>query len=193
MSKVARLTRAESRERTRTQLLAAAEEVFAARGFHGASLDEVAEAAGFSKGAVYSNFGSKDELFVAVLRKRMSEQAEFLTGLVSRASGDPVAALPDLEWMDLQWCQLLFEFWLYALRNPAATQLLADTYRQFRAQLAPIAAPLAGPDRTAQEVASAGIALYQSLALQRHLDPDAVPTDLAARILSALRAPGPLD
>ncbi len=162
MSKVARLTRAESRERTRTQLLAAAEEVFAARGFHGASLDEVAEAAGFSKGAVYSNFGSKDELFVAVLRKRMSEQAEFLTGLVSRASGDPVAALPDLEWMDLQWCQLLFEFWLYA-------------------------------DRTAQEVASAGIALYQSLALQRHLDPDAVPTDLAARILSALRAPGPLD
>jgi AcrR family transcriptional regulator len=189
VSKVARLTRAESRERTRMQLLAAAEEVFAARGFHGASLDEVAEAAGYSKGAVYSNFASKDELFVAVLRKRMSEQAEFVTGLGSRATGDTVTALPDLDWMDLQWCQLLFEFWLYALRNSAATQLLAEAYRQFRAQLAPIAAVLSGPELTPQEVASAAIALYQSLALQRHLDPDAVPADLAGRILTAFAPP----
>ncbi len=182
-----RLTRSQSRERTRTQLLAAAEKVFAARGFHGASLDEVAEAAGFSKGAVYSNFASKDELFVAVLRKRMDEQAEFLTGLVSGTAGDGVASLPDLDWVDLQWCLLLFEFWLYALRTPTATQLLADTYRQFRALLAPLAEPMASPDRSPQEVASAAIALYQSLALQRHLDPDAVPADLATRILDALR------
>lgn len=151
------------------------------------------EAAGYSKGAVYSNFASKDELFVAVLRKRMSEQAEFLTGLASRATGDTVTALPDLDWMDLQRCQLLFEFWLYALRNPAATPLLAEAYRQFRAQLAPIAAALSGPERTPQEVTSAAIALYQFLALQRHLDPDAVPADLAGRILTALRASGPLD
>lgn len=189
MNKVVRLTRAESRERTRARLLAAAEEVFAARGFHGASLEEVAELAGYSKGAVYSNFASKDKLFVAVLRKRMSEQAEFLTALCATASGDGngLAALPDLDWMDLTWCQLLFEFWLYALRNPDAGGLLAEAYRQFRARLAPIAAPLAGPDRTAEEVASAAIALYQSLALQRHLDPEAIPADLATRVLGALR------
>ena len=53
------------RELTREALLASAREVFAHRGFHAASLEEIAEAAGFTRGAVYSNFENKEELFFA--------------------------------------------------------------------------------------------------------------------------------
>src|SRR5712691_9354782 len=81
-----RLTRAESRRRTRVHLLEAAVEVFARRGFHGASVEEVAEVAGYTKGAVYSNFTSKDELFLAVLEGRMQAQVELLERLSERAA-----------------------------------------------------------------------------------------------------------
>ena len=62
-----RRTRSESKVRTRTDLIAAARSVFLARGFHPATLDEIAEQAGYTKGAVYSNFAGKDDLFLALL------------------------------------------------------------------------------------------------------------------------------
>src|SRR5215204_4621152 len=62
-----RMGRQERREQTRSELVGAARSVFLRRGFHAASLDEIAAEAGFTKGAVYSNFAGKDELFVEVL------------------------------------------------------------------------------------------------------------------------------
>ena len=100
-----RLTRAESHARTRQALLDAAAQVFANRGFGGASLDEIAEVAGYTKGAVYSNFGSKDELFLAVLQDRMRRQVELLNGLAERAKAAPENVpllLPDLGSLDQQ-------------------------------------------------------------------------------------------
>ncbi len=76
----------ERRARTRAHLLESAADVFARRGFHGASVEEVAEVAGYSKGAVYSNLASKDELFLAVLQDRMRSQIEFLERLTEQAS-----------------------------------------------------------------------------------------------------------
>ena len=61
-----RLSRQDRKERTRADLVAAAREVFMRRGFHGASLEEISDHAGYTKGAVYSNFAGKDELFLAV-------------------------------------------------------------------------------------------------------------------------------
>ena len=185
-----RLTRAESHARTRQALLDAAAEVFANRGFGGASLDEIAEVAGYTKGAVYSNFGSKDELFLAVLQDRMRRQVELLDGLAERAKaapGDVPLLLPDLDSLDQQWCLLIFEFWLYALRNPSSGERLAAVYRQFRADLAPLLAPYTGSAMQPEELAAAGIAIYQGLALQRHLDPDAARVDFVARLLRTLR------
>jgi AcrR family transcriptional regulator len=168
----------------------AAAQVFARRGFGGASVDEVAEAAGYTKGAVYSNFGSKDELFLAVLQYRMRRQVELLDGLAERAHQAPEEVpllLPDLDSLDQQWCLLIFEFWLYALRNPASGERLGSVYRAFRSNLAPLLAPYAGNTMRPQELAAAGIALFQGLALQRHLDPDAVGVDFVVRLLGALR------
>src|SRR4029453_8495614 len=79
---VERLTRSERKERTRTDLIAAARRVFLRRGFHAASLDEIAEEAGFTKGAVYSNFESKDDLFLAVLDEHFRQRAQLYVSIV---------------------------------------------------------------------------------------------------------------
>ena len=69
-----RLTRAEQSERNRGLVLAAARRVFLARGYHGATLEQIADEAGFSKGVVYSQFESKADLFLGLLEARISEQ-----------------------------------------------------------------------------------------------------------------------
>src|SRR3981081_3886546 len=70
---MARAAREQSRALTRRRLLDAGIAVFAERGFHGASIEEIADRAGFSSGAFYSNFESKEELFLALLDERTSE------------------------------------------------------------------------------------------------------------------------
>src|SRR5436189_4660304 len=77
-----RLSRAERRERTRQDLVSAAEDCFVSRGFHASSVDEVAERAGYTKGAVYSNFASKEDLFFAVYERRVERAlTEVVPGL----------------------------------------------------------------------------------------------------------------
>src|SRR6476646_1489226 len=73
-----RETRAEKQARTRAELLATAATVFARRGYNGASVEEIAEEAGYSHGAVYSNFDGKADLFLAVLEEYMAERAREL-------------------------------------------------------------------------------------------------------------------
>ena len=70
-----RRTRSDNKVRTRDGLIAAAREVFLERGFHPATLDEIAERAGYTKGAVYSNFAGKDDLFLAMLGEHYVRRA----------------------------------------------------------------------------------------------------------------------
>ena len=187
---MARMTRTESQAATRRRILDAAASVFARRGFHGASVDQVAEEADFTKGAVYSNFGSKDELFLAVLEARFRTQAQFYEDLARQAQASPdtelADLLPALDAPNEVWCLLEFEFWLYALRNPDIGERMASLYRRYRAQLAPVAAGYASDDISPWEVVSAAIALYHGLTLQHHSDPGAIRPDLVARVLRAL-------
>src|SRR4051794_40450872 len=76
---IERWTQERRRQHTRDLLLDAAEEVFAAKGFDGASLDEIADTAGFTRGAIYKHFANKEELFLDV-NKRFNER--FLTGFL---------------------------------------------------------------------------------------------------------------
>ena len=82
-----RESRAEKQARTRAELIATAEEVFARRGYEGASVEEIAEQAGYSHGAVYSNFDGKADLFLAVFEGYMAERV--------RELAETQAALPD--------------------------------------------------------------------------------------------------
>src|SRR4051812_11272388 len=70
-----RLTREQSRAQTRERLLDAARDVFARSGFHGASVDEIASAASYSTGALYSNFDGKEDLFLALMEREIDEHA----------------------------------------------------------------------------------------------------------------------
>jgi AcrR family transcriptional regulator len=127
-----RLTRERRRELTRTALLDAAAEAFSRRGFHGASLDEIAEAAGFTRGAITFNFGSKEELFLAVIQRHNENMmAAYARVLAQGRTGDG----PSLEDVSAVWSEfeggdddstmLVLELRLYALRNPDVRARLA--------------------------------------------------------------------
>jgi AcrR family transcriptional regulator len=99
-----RLTRVEQQAQTRTRLIEAAAKVFARRGFQAASIEEIAEEAGYSHGAVYSNFDGKGALFLAVFEEYMAERIRELADTQAALPGDAplearARALAD-QWMD---------------------------------------------------------------------------------------------
>ncbi len=140
---VERWTQERRRQHTRGLLVDAAEHVFAARGFEGASLDEIADTAGYTRGAIYKHFASKEELFLAV-NKRFNER--FLTGFLDLI--DPATPPQDLDlaliakrWHDMQTRDprayaLGTEFSLYVLRNPDVRDRVADQRRAIAEMIA---------------------------------------------------------
>lgn len=95
----ARLTREQSRAQTRERLLASAAVVFAREGYAGASVDRIAEEAGYSKGALYSNFASKDELFFELIDYYAGGQADELCRRLDAAGGEEAIATV-CDWAD---------------------------------------------------------------------------------------------
>ncbi|MFR0355194.1 TetR/AcrR family transcriptional regulator [Streptomyces sediminimaris] len=185
-----RLTRAQAKARTRSLLLDAAARTFARKGFAGASVEEIAETAGFSVGAVYSNFKNKDELFVALLSERAHDRvvraAEILDGEAADAD-DPAAALgrllTEVADKDSEFAPLQAEFWLYAIRKPQAMDVLAAQSEQTREALARVIEHRVSEAEVSLTVPSARmstivLALFQGLVTQRRTDPDSVPDDL---------------
>src|SRR4051812_47365244 len=111
------LSRAERREQTRGDLIAAADRAFVEGGFHATSLDQIAAAAGYTKGAVYSNFASKEDLFFAVYEQR-AEVAE--AQIRELLAGDPAVGLNRISFdtsgrrgRDDGWLAVFFEFWAH--------------------------------------------------------------------------------
>lgn len=141
---IERLTPERRRQLTRDALVAAAADVFTAKGFHAASLDEIADAAGFTRGAIYSNFGSKEELLFAVY-DRLDDLtlAGMADAIDERGGSGPFA---DATAAAAVWTRLLnrsrdmialsLELHLYALRNPEARERLARLEQQVSAKLA---------------------------------------------------------
>jgi AcrR family transcriptional regulator len=142
---VERLTPERRRELTRTALVEAASEVFARRGFHAASLDEIAEAAGFTRGAIYSNFGGKEDLLIAALDLHTERQLAAFGAAIefdqtSGASAEERTAAAASVWAALQresnLPALSLEMRLYALRNPNFRRRLAASERGHQEQIA---------------------------------------------------------
>jgi AcrR family transcriptional regulator len=197
-----RLTQAEAKERTRAQLLAAAAEVFARKGFAGASLEEIAEQAGYSTGAVYYNFANKEQLFLELVRTGRSRRAENRVRAVTRiftetaaSGGDPfdtlstyISAIAD---QGSEMSPLTAEFWLYAVRNPEAMELVAANLGEEDRGLEPVIAAAmerfgTPPGLSAEELALVAMALFNGLVRRRRIDPGAVPDDLFGRALRRL-------
>ena len=126
------LTPERRRQQTRDHLLAAAAQVFAERGFHGASLDEVAAVAGFTKGAVYSNFKNKEDLLLALFKSNYDREMEAIRAALEDSETPPeerisdfVALIRDQTTEAGRNFNLLYqEFALYAARNPGVREEL---------------------------------------------------------------------
>ncbi|MGH9822300.1 MAG: TetR/AcrR family transcriptional regulator, partial [Blastocatellia bacterium] len=137
-AKKTRPTREEGRAHTREKLLASAREVFAKNGYPGTSVDLIAERAGFSKGAFYSNFESKEAIFLALLEQHKGEQIAALDGLLLSSEtvdrffeliGDYYSRLED----DLEWGLLSAEFQIQAGRDSEFAKHWKKSYRRQRA------------------------------------------------------------
>lgn len=135
VKRMRRLTRRQSQELTRAKLIEAAEKAFIRFGFDAASVEQIAEAAGFSRGAFYSNFADKDSLFLAVLNKRRLETANAVEGifLLNPDAAQRLRAVRDwyvTQWQQKEWITLRTEFQLRALRNRTVRTRLAHLLRQ---------------------------------------------------------------
>ena len=148
---IEKLTRERRRQLTKDVLTAAASEVFARRGYEGASLDEIAETAGFTRGAIYKNFGGKEELFFNVI-DRLNEQT-------IEAFRAVVPTFPDAEQWDLSTLAELWrasaaefdelfvinlEYELYVLRNPDARPRVVEHRQKRREMVAAFIEEVAG-------------------------------------------------
>jgi AcrR family transcriptional regulator len=168
----------ERRARTSERLLDAAAEVFAERGFHAATLDDIAAVAGYSKGAVYSNFAGKDALFLALLDRHLDAQVAAVEQLAGATSDADLAAVLTTGSAGEAFGVLMLEFWLYAARNEAARAALAARYARVRTRLADLIGTRKAGSRSPADAATLALAIDAGLFLQQLVDPAAVPADL---------------
>jgi AcrR family transcriptional regulator len=194
-----RMTREQSKANTRERLLAAARGTFAKNGFHGASVEEIASQAGFSTGALYSNFDGKEDLFLVLMEREIDEHArEIARAVRDRASVAERATGGARQWMTMierepELLLLFMEFWAYGVRDADVrpkvaarfaqvrrmlTQLIRDGVREFELEL----------EIPAEQLAVAIDALADGIARQKLADPDAVPDELMGRVLALLLA-----
>jgi AcrR family transcriptional regulator len=186
-----RLNRAEAKARTRQLLLDAAARTFAAKGYAGASVEQIAEEAGFSIGALYSNFAGKEDLFLALMtdraRNRVSDTAEVIGQDYPTAAAAWTALgqqMVDVADKDFDLAPLQAEFWLYAIRHPEVMETFAAQIHDRRGPLRElIAAGLAedGGDYPADLPGRLAIvisALFQGMVRQRRIDPANVSAEL---------------
>jgi AcrR family transcriptional regulator len=193
------LTRQERQQQTRDRLVDAAAKVFARRGYHEATLEEIAAEAGFTTGAVYSNFSGKEELFLALTDRDVSERVGEIRAVADAAGRGEVpaeeAAKQFLSFVerDPDWPLLFYEFWSFGVRNArmredfakrrqAVSDALAQTLERVAEQLG---FELRFP---AAVLATAIMAAINGLAFERAASPEALPDEVLGEFISAVIA-----
>jgi AcrR family transcriptional regulator len=191
------MTRDESRQLTRRRLIDAAATVFAQRGYRRASVEEIASEAGYTIGALYSNFSGKDEVLLALLEREIGRIAERVVA-AAQSEDDPVEKLRAAagEWMTFldeepELYALMIEFWTIWVRDEELRPRHAarlEAARGFIGSLIQEKADEMGiPMRLpADQIGAAVMALADGLALQHLADPKAIPRDLFPSLLPLL-------
>jgi AcrR family transcriptional regulator len=187
-----RLTRKEKKAQTRERLLEAAERVFLRRGLQGSSVEEISAEAGFTRGAFYSNFESKEKLFVELLHARVYDKYREMAFEAQAKEGSPRGRLRwGIEMLvrdaqageDGRW---LFRLWLECLTQAArddefrelATSFWSGNRAVLTSQIESVFDDLERePPLPPNQIATAMIALDVGLAVQHLVDPDEVPLD----------------
>ena len=190
------MSRKETQQLTRERVVAAAAKVFARRGYHRATVDEIASEAGFTIGALYSNFAGKEELFLAIADRQVEERVAEVAAMGDAALGDePNAAAAErlrtfLE-RDPEWPLLFYEFWSLSVRNPELQGELAkrrDAIRDALAETLERVAERHGFELRfpAPVLATAIAASLNGLAFERAADPEGLPDEVFAEFVTAV-------
>lgn len=127
------LARQIQKEQTRALLVDAALRVFAEHGYEEATVEDIAAAAGYSKGAYYFHFASKEDIFLELLEQWTSDQTERLKafdGVTPAAAAilETLEAFLSYEEREIAWPRLLVEFWAQARRHEAIRRGLGQAY-----------------------------------------------------------------
>jgi AcrR family transcriptional regulator len=181
-----RLTRAERQQQTRAELLAAAHRVFLRDGFHGASLTQIAEEAGYTFGAVYSNFQNKDDLFLAVMdaesQRRIPLHVDMLLDAPSVEEGLRASAREYAQYAQQHpnWTAVYVEFWTHAARRPELRRQVAERHERLLDAVTELLEEFARRwdfefTIPVREVVRGYYALSRGMGLERLLDPQATP------------------
>lgn len=188
------LTRHQKQAETRSSLLRSAAKLFSRHGLDGASVEEVAQDAGYTKGAFYSNFKSKEELFLVMLDERFAERLEAIDRMLGGSRGaDEQARLAAEDFIrsfrgEEDWKRLYFEFVAHAARNERFREELATRHRAMRARLTEIIGGWAAgfavrPPIPFEDIAAMADFMADGFLLDRMVDPD-LDEDLYATMLS---------
>nr|WSZ99889.1 TetR family transcriptional regulator [Streptomyces sp. NBC_00857] len=182
---------------TRAALLTAAVHTFGEHGFAQSSLEQVAAAAGLSRGAIYSNFASKDDLFLALLRETVNERLRQLRDAVrpalsareqavgaSRSMTQALRQRPDLH-------LLMMEFWLRAARDPAVREHFMTHRQEIRGTVVELLEEHQESEKAelpmpAGQLATGIIALFNGFGLEHLVDPESASPELFGRLLATL-------
>jgi AcrR family transcriptional regulator len=186
-----RLSRNERKAQTRAELVRAAARVFARKGYHAASVDDLAEEAGFTKGAFYSNFETKEDVFVELVADR---SRNWTIAVAHAYEGDEPFAerlrkggevLTRMVEHDIDWMLLAIEMWSQSVRDPRLRERLAAAYEDCRKIIARSVDQVeresgARLPITSDHVATLTMALTDGFVLQRLADRKHLPAGLLA-------------
>jgi AcrR family transcriptional regulator len=191
-----RLSRAERSAQTRAELMASARQLFLRRGFHACSLELVAQEAGFTIGAVYSRFGSKADLFLAILEERIDQLVAEVAQVATLDQPIPEHAellagrrMALLE-REREWFPLVLEFWAHAARDERLAREFSVRHEKLvgayagliEADYARLGLPL---PLDAEVLARAVVAMGNGVALERLAGPGRVPEGLLSTMAVA--------
>ncbi|WP_019201779.1 TetR/AcrR family transcriptional regulator [Tsukamurella sp. 1534] len=182
----------QTRARTVETFLDAGLEVFAERGFHTASMDDICHRAGLSRGAFYSNFAGKEAFFLALFDRHAERQVGRIAAAIESAGSLEAAitatvdaAAPD-DPEERRWFLVSTEFTIHAARNAAAADHLAQRDRAIRDRLSHALARFDVAPHDADLLARYAVALYEGAQLSNVVDGDAAATrELLTRFVPA--------
>jgi AcrR family transcriptional regulator len=188
--------RFEQRKQTRAKLIDAALRLFSTRGYEHATVDDIAQAAGYSKGAYYFHFSTKDDILLELLRVWTEDRTAVLESYAGEADADSLAMALSAFFsydQDAAWRSVLLEFWAQATRNTEVSKRLNTSYATWRKQLSEMFANAASAGHiavaSAQDAASVALAAHDGYAIQNAIEAPGAQALTPARLAETLLQP----
>jgi AcrR family transcriptional regulator len=192
------MTREQSRAHTRELVLDSASVIFRRDGFHQASIDEIAEEAGFSRGAVYSSFANKEEFFLALHDREAHQRVQLIAerlledGTLEDAARTAAHTFYERHLEDPGWSLLMAEFAVHAARNPDVARRFREQDRLMREASTKLITEICARDclqcdeRDANEIVTAMMAVGCGITLEQQVAPETITLEMMEDLYVAI-------